>query len=95
MFTESALVLDGSLSSDGTIRLDLPPDVPPGRVRIALRLLPPYEPAVMLLPDYPGLDDAISAPHDLPLSGVPQRVYPRQARDLLPDALTGSEEDSE
>ncbi len=91
MACEPALVLDGNLDSDGTIRLDRPPDVPPGRVRITIQPLPESMPAVGHLPDGPWLDEAISAPFDLLLPGMPQRVRPRQARDVLPDPMTGTE----
>ena len=93
MANTSALILDGNLSSDGTIRLDRPPDVPPGRVRITLQPLPASVPGAICLPDSPWLDDAISAPCDIPFFGRTERVQPRQAHDLLPDPLTGAEED--
>ncbi len=93
MAYESAVVLDGNLDPDGTIRLDRPPDVPPGRVRITLQPLPATVPGAICLPDGPWLDDAISAPFDLPFPGKTERVHPRQAHDLLPDPLTGTEED--
>jgi hypothetical protein len=93
MAFESALVLDGNLTSDGTIRLDRPPDVPAGRVRITLQPLPASVPEAVRLPDGPWLDDAISAPCDLPFSGRAERVHPRQASDLLPDPLTLAGED--
>jgi hypothetical protein len=91
----SALVLHGNLGSDGTIRLDTTPDLPPGRIRITLRLLPPLNSEAIHLPDGPWLDDAISAPGDLPLSGVPERVFPREALELLPDPYMGTEEGAE
>ena len=92
MGSESVLILEGSLFSDGTIRLDRPPDVPPGRVRITLQAISASMPERVQLPDGPWPDDAVPPPFDLPLPGTPQRVSPRKACELLPDLLRGTEE---
>ncbi len=89
MANEVALVLEGILNSDGTIQLDRPPGVSPGRVRITLRPLSSSEPQDMCIPDDPWLDDAVSAPFDLPLPATPGRIRARQSHELLPDRLTG------
>ncbi len=91
MASELVLVFDGNLNSDGTIQLDRPPGILPGRVQVALRPLAPSASGQARVPDGPWPDEAISAPFDLPLPGVPERVYPRQARELLPDPLLDSE----
>ena len=93
MASESALVLNGNLNADGTIRLDRPPDVPPGRVRITLQPLPASVPGAIRLPDAPWPDDAISAPCDLPFPGRTEPRPPAASARLASRTLTGTEED--
>ena len=95
MTSEPALVLDGNLTSDGTIQLDRLPGVRPGRVRITLRPLFASEAGDESLPDGPWQDDAVSAPIDLPLFGSFHRVTLRQAQALLPDPLQPTDEEEE
>ena len=92
MAGELALVFDGNLNSDGTIQLDRPPAILPGRVQVMLRPLSTPESREARVPDGPWLDEASSAPFDLPRPGVSERVYPRQAADRLPDLLSRTEE---
>ncbi len=92
MASELTLVINGNLLSDGTIQLDRPPPISPGRVQITMRSLSQSEAANVCIPDGPWLDEAVSAPFDLPFAGVPRRVHPRQAHDLLPDPLPGDED---
>lgn len=56
----------GTLHPGGAVTLDEPPRLAPGRVRVALRPLPP--PAARL-PDGPFPDESIPAPFDLPYEG--------------------------
>ena len=94
MASELVLVFDGNLNSDGTIQLDRPPGISPGRVQVALRRLSPFVSGQARDPDGPWPDEAIPAPFDLPRPGTPERVYPRPGSERLPDALQGAEEDT-
>ncbi len=94
MASELVLVFDGNLNSDGTIQLDRPPGISPGRVQVALRPLFPSDSGQARVPDSPWPDQAISAPLDLPRSGRSERVAPRQGNERLPDPLRGTEEDT-
>ena len=94
MASEQVVVFDGNLNSDGTIQLDRPPGISPGRVQVALRPLSPSASGQARDPDGPWPDEAISAPFDLPCPGTPERVYPRQGSNRLPDPLRGTKEDT-
>ena len=91
---DPALVISGNLNSDGTIQLDRPPAILPGRVQVLLRPLSTPESREARLPDAPWPDESRSAPFDLPRPGVSERVYPQQACDRLPDFLPGGGEDA-
>ena len=86
MMSDLALVFDGNLNSDGTIQLDRPPGISPGRVQVTLRRYLPLNRVTLRIPDGPWPDEAVSAPFDLPRPGIPERVRPRRACDRLPDS---------
>jgi hypothetical protein len=90
MSTAHSIVLDGFLKPDGTIQFDTPPDLPPGRVRVALHTLEPSR-GMDRLPDGPWLDHCIPAPFDLPHAGNAQPVQPRTSRERLPEPFEWSE----
>ena len=80
-------VIDGLLTPEGTLRLDAPPRLPPGRVRVTVQSLVDERNEAERLPDAPWLDDAIPAPFDLPRSGIVERVRPRPIPERLPELL--------
>jgi hypothetical protein len=86
-------VVDGLLRPDGTLELDVPPSLPPGRVRVIVQPLVDSQSAVERLPDEPWLDDSIPAPFDLPRSGAAERVQPRPVSVRLPELPTEFAED--
>lgn len=93
MSTISDFIYDGVLDADGTIRLDHPPELPPGPVQVTLRarIAPDkYDP---LLPDPPWPDESIPPPCDLPIFGPRERVTLREIDMLLPDPLLDVDEE--
>jgi hypothetical protein len=79
----------GFLQADGTIRLDRPPQMPPGPIQIVIRSTSrPHE----RLPDFP-LDDASLSPTfvELPRSGVTQTVQPVRVLQRLPNPFQSVE----
>lgn len=88
-----AAVIHGLLRADGTLELDAPPRLPPGRVRVTVQPLVDSGSDAERLPDAPWLDDAVPAPFDLPRSGAALRVEPRIVFERLPDFLTESVEE--
>ncbi|GEM_PF-5148935 len=81
-------VIDGLLMPDGTLKLDAPPRLPPGRVRVTVQPLIDGRTEPERLPDGPWLDDALPAPFDLPRSGVVELVRPRVVAERLPEFPT-------
>jgi hypothetical protein len=79
------ITVDGLLRPDGTLELDTPPRLPPGRVRITLQPLGGSRTQAERLPDPPWADDAIPAPFDLPRPGPTERVEPRPVVERLPE----------
>lgn len=86
-------VIDGVLRSDGTLELDAPPQMPPGRVRVTLEPLVESRKGSQRLPDEPWLDDSISAPFDLPRPNATTRVQPRYLAERLPELPPGLAEE--
>jgi hypothetical protein len=82
-------VYDGVLDADGTIHLDHPPEVRPGRVHVTVR------PAArdFMLPDPPWPDESIPAPFDLPMPGPIRRIQTRRVEMPLPDPLPTMDEE--
>lgn len=78
--------LTGTLQPGGSILLDEPPAMPPGRVRITLTPMP------VRMPDEPLLDECISAPCDLPYAGPVNKVKVRYGQTRLSEILEVSEE---
>ena len=83
------IVLNGVLNADGSLKLDHRPELPPGRVRVTLQLLP----EALRLPDPPWNDESVPAPFDLPRFGTAERVLPRLAGERLPDPFESSRDD--
>jgi hypothetical protein len=81
-------VINGLLKSDGTLELDAPPGLPPGRVRVTVEPIVDGRIQVERRPDEPWLDDNIPAPFDLPRLGAAQRVLPRAVSVRLPELPT-------
>ncbi len=88
-----ALVYEGLLLSDGTVRLDRAPDIRPGPVQITLRPISKSATNDAFLLDGPWEDESISAPCDLPVAGLRRRIHPRPGRVRLPDPLLPSDEE--
>jgi len=86
-------VINGLLRPDGTLVLDAPPRLPPGRVRVTVQPLLDGRTEAERLPDGPWLDDDIPAPFDLPRPGVAERVQPRSVPERLPELPTEIEEE--
>lgn len=84
MLTISGLIYDGVLGADGTIHLDRPPEVRPGRVKVTLRPVTVSEAGEFWLPDPPWPDESVPAPCDLPLLGPREPVALREVDQLLP-----------
>ena len=90
----SGIVVEGDLREDGTIKLDVSPPLPAGRVRVTVQSLRQATPESVRLPDPPWPDDSIPAPFDLPHFGDAERVQPRQGEPRLPEPFEGfGEED--
>lgn len=89
----SGIVVEGDLRADGTIKLDVSPPLPAGRVRVTVQSLPKTPPESARLPDSPWLDDSIPAPFDLPHFGEVERVQPRQGAPRLPEPFEESGEE--
>ncbi len=79
--------LTGTLQANGSIVLDEPPPLAPGRVSVVLKPLP----TTVRLPDPPFLDDCISAPFDLPYEGPVTKVKVRRGQVRLPERIDFSE----
>ena len=88
MATNCSIILEGVLKADGTLELQSRPQLPPGRVRVKLELLPQANSKAERMPDLPWPDDTIPAPFDLPRPR-PQRVDARAVNERLPDPLLG------
>lgn len=81
----NVIEIQGTLQPDGKLILDERPPLPPGRVRVAIQAVVEPPPKSDRLPDEPWLDTSISAPFDLPRSGVLVRVQPRLLAERLPE----------
>jgi hypothetical protein len=91
----SSIVLDGLLKPDGTLQFDIPPCLPPGRVRVTLQPLGEGVTGVERLPDVPWPDESIPAPFDLPRPDEVERVQPRAVAERLPEPLEWIQEEGE
>jgi hypothetical protein len=91
----NAVEIEGTLQSDGRIVLDQrPKNIPVGRVRVVLQALADERKGAERLPDAPWLDESISAPFDLPRTGVVERVRPNAIAERLPEVWTELAEDA-
>ena len=93
MATIPDMVYDGVLEADGTIHLDHPPELRPGRVRVAVRPVVALAASGVLLPDAPWEDESIPAPCDLPIAGPRKTIHPRPGQVRLPDPLPSPDEE--
>jgi hypothetical protein len=66
MATNSTLVFEGLLRSDGTLELAGRPALPPGPVRVRIEQMHKGNDGPERVPDDPWLDENIPAPFDLP-----------------------------
>jgi hypothetical protein len=82
----STIVLDGLLKPDGTVQLDAPPRLPPGRVRVTLQRLEEAPRETVRLPDTPWIDESVPAPCDLQRPAG-TRIEPRAVHERLPEPL--------
>ena len=87
MATVPDLTYDGVLDADGTIHLDHPPEMPPGRVQVTLRPVSGSAASEVLLVEDPCGGGYIPTPCDLPLPGPFKRIYPQRVEAPLPDPL--------
>jgi hypothetical protein len=88
--TIGSVVLDGVITADGNLEVQVPSSFPPGPVRVTVQPVQAGE----RLPDPPWPDEGIPAPFDLPYLGVSKRVEPRPAKERLPEPFDlGDEED--
>jgi len=81
--------LTGTLQANGSIVLDEPPPLAPGRVSVVLKPLP----TTVRLPDPPFLDDCISAPFDLPYEGPVTDVTAEKVPYRYPEMIILNNED--
>ena len=91
----NTIEIEGTLQADGKLILDEAPNLPPGRVRVALQSLGKGQTEAERLPDLLWLDDSISAPIDLPYAGKIIRIFPRAVLHRLPELPTMLSEESE
>jgi hypothetical protein len=80
----NSLVVFGILQSDGTVRLDRPPEIPPGPVQITIR---PIGQAQERIPDLPVEDLSVPTPFDLPRTGIMRVVQTSRVAERLPELL--------
>ena len=86
-------IIHGLLKADGTLELDSPPRLPPGRVRVTVQPLLDGRAETVRLPDAPWSDDSIPAPFDLPRFEQVERVQPKAVRERLPELPSGIAEE--
>ncbi len=77
------VIVFGILQPDGTVQLDHPPEMPPGRIQLTIRPLPPQRER---LPDLPTDDDSVPPPFDLPRLEITGVVQPIRVLQRLPDS---------
>lgn len=82
-FTDPVVVY-GMLQADGTLRLDNPPGVPPGRMEVTLR---PVSPQRARLPQPPIEDMCVAPPFELPRSSNSKHVDSAPIFERLPDPI--------
>ena len=84
----NSVVLFGVLQPDGTLRLDQPPEIPPGPVQVTIRAVAqPRE----RIPDLPIEDPSAPPPFDLPRLGTMRAVQPIPVEHRLPDPVQSAE----
>jgi len=87
MAVPMSITIEGMLKSDGTIELRRRPGLPPGPVWVTLEAVSQEHILAEALPDQPWEDEALPAPFDLPLSGLPQPVNPQVVEEWLPHPI--------
>jgi hypothetical protein len=82
------VVVFGILQPDGTVRLDRPPQLPPGPVQITIC---PVVESRERIPDFPASDTSLPPPFDLPRIGTVRVVQPTRVAHRLPDPVEMTE----
>ena len=88
MIKQLEVTVQGTINPDGSLELDEPADVLPGRVQVTVRRVgSSIQSADVRLPDPPWIDEACVPPFDLPRPTPVPVVLLRRGIPRLPDAV--------